>query len=494
MFKTIRNQKAVALKEIPELPFQQLRPEILALCGSGKRVVGFFGVKEENAIRVYTVLADDDEASILLASSVFDAGASYPCLTQEALQFAAFERELWEETGLIPEGHPWLKPVRYGHDRHDRAQTMESYPFYKMKGEQVHEVAVGPVHAGIIEPGHFRFMCAGEKIEHLEIQPGYQHRGVEALFLKAGKTYMPQLAESIAGDTTVGHSMAYCSLVESLSGTMVSRRANVIRAIGLELERAAVHTGDLAAISNDIAYLPGNSVFGDNRTTIINTSLLICGSRFGRGLIRPGGAAFDIGPDTAKQVVRNVDRAFSRIEEMCEKMFTSASVLSRLQHTGTVTHETAARAGLTGLAARASGVKIDVRADHPTGAYNNFTVRKQTMADGDVFARAYLRYMEIRQAVSLVKEMADNLPHGPLLEKTQQLLPSMMAVSMVEGWRGGIAHIGITGADGAMKRIKIKDPSFNNWIGLALAVRNNGISDFPLCNKSFDLSYCGNDL
>jgi Ni,Fe-hydrogenase III large subunit len=494
LFKTTKNLRPVKLSEIPVVVFRELRPLIIAHCKTGKRVIGFFGVKENNSTKVYTVLADDDSSAVHISSSIFENGAAYPCLTVSAPQFHMFERELYEETGLKPEGHPWLKPLRYGHDRYDKGGAMGSYPFFKVSGEDVHEVAVGPVHAGIIEPGHFRFMCAGEKIMHLEIQLGYQHRGVEKLFEVNGGKANPHLAESIAGDTVVGHGCAHSGLIESLALQEAPKRAQAIRAVALELERAAMHTGGLSALSNDIAYLLGNAVFGANRTTLINTSLLLCGSRFGRGLVRPGGTIFDISPDTASKIVENTQAAFANIEAMAEKMFTSASVLSRFQKTGIVTHEQAAAAGLTGFAARASGVGIDTREDHPHGAYKYFPVRKQGMADGDVFARAYLRYMEIRQSIELIKEMAENLPAGPVMSETGALEPASMAVSMTEGWRGGIVHIGITDAKGSIIKMKIKDPSFNNWYGLALAVRGNGISDFPLCNKSFDLSYCGNDL
>jgi Ni,Fe-hydrogenase III large subunit len=255
-----------------------------------------------------------------------------------------------------------------------------------------------------------------------------------------------------------------------------------------------MHTGGLAAISGDIAYLMGNAVFGANRTTLINTSLLICGSRFGRGLVRPGGVLFDIDADTAKKAKENILKAYENIRAMAEEMFSAASVMSRLQQTGIVDRETAVKAGLTGFAARASGIAIDSRTDHPYGAYNYFPVRKMTMETGDVFARAYLRYMEIYQSVDFLAEVLSNLPSGPVMRDAGTPAPDSFVVSIAEGWRGAITHTAITDSKGNIRRYKVKDPSFNNWYGLALAVRGNGISDFPLVNKSFDLSYCGNDL
>jgi Ni,Fe-hydrogenase III large subunit len=491
-FKLTKNNRPAALKSVPELSIEEFSRGLISECTAGKRVLGFFGMKEAaDKTRIFATLADDESSAILLSSARFDNVKNYPALTPNAPMFHIFEREFYEETGISPAGHPWLKPVRFPAGSADK---MEEYPFFKVSGREIHEVAVGPVHAGIIEPGHFRFQCAGEAVKHLEIQLGYQHRGVEALFDNCKRRDMIHLAESVCGDTVVGHATAYASLIESLSGTQVTRKAYVIRAIALELERVAMHTAGLGAIAGDIAYLMGNAVFGANRTKIINTSLLICGSRSGHGLVRTGGVAFDIDEVKAKQIKENINEAYARIREMAEEMFTSPSVLSRLQQTGVVSKRDAIKTGMTGFAARASGVAVDSREDHPSGAYIHFPVRKEVLESGDCFARAYLRYMEISQSVKLINEMCDNIPAGEIMAKKNIMEPDSMCVSLVEGWRGGIVHIGITGNDGSLKKTKVKDPSFNNWYGLALAMRNNGISDFPVCNKSFDLSYCGNDL
>jgi Ni,Fe-hydrogenase III large subunit len=491
-FKLTKNNRPAELKGLPELSIGELSRAVVTECAAGKRVLGFFGMNEAaDKMRLFAALADDESSSILLSSACFDNVKNYPSLTPDAPMFHMFEREFYEQTGIRPDAHPWLKPVRYPSVSGGK---MEDYPFFTPTGREMHEVAVGPVHAGIIEPGHFRFQCAGENVKHLEIQLGYQHRGVEALFDGCGGRDMIHLAESVCGDTVVGHATAYASLLESLSGTQVTRKAYVIRAIALELERVAMHTAGLGAIAGDIAYLMGNAVFGANRTKIINTSLLICGSRSGRGLVRTGGVVYDIDALKAKQIRQNVNEAYDRIREMAEEMFSSPSVLSRLQQTGVVSKRDAVKTGMTGFAARASGVAVDSREDHPSGAYIHFPVRKEVLESGDCFARAYLRYMEINQSIKLVNEMCDNIPSGEILAEKSIMAPDSICVSIVEGWRGGIVYTGITDKNGSLKKIKIKDPSFNNWYGLALAMRNNGISDFPVCNKSFDLSYCGNDL
>jgi len=365
-----------------------------------------------------------------------------------------------------------------------------------MNGEEVHEVGVGPVHAGIIEPGHFRFSCHGERIYHLEIELGFQHRGIKDLFIKNkhNPLYLLKLAESIAGDTVIGHAGTFARAMESLAGLNVSRQAMIIRTIALELERIGIHLGDLAALSNDVAYLTGNSVLSALRTKVINTTMTICGNRFGRGLISLGGVNNDIDLDLKDKIYNTINKLEDEFNLAAEVLFSSASVLARFEKAGTVLKETAQEIGMVGPAARASGIAIDVRSDHPYGGFSYFPVHKLTLNSGDVFARAYIRYIEITQSIRIIKEQLAALGEGELSRLLGKLQPESFVISLAEGWRGEISHAVITDGNGLLKRYKIKDPSFNNWLALALAVRKNGISDFPMCNKSFNLSYCGFDL
>lgn len=490
-----KNNRPVRLKDIPEMTMEELRDQIVRCCREGRRVISFFGMPKGSMTRVFAVLADDEANRLYIASALIGKERHYRSITLEAPRFHIFEREFYEDTGIVPEGHPWLKGVRFSHDRAEREKIMEQYPFFTMAGEEVHEVAVGPIHAGIIEPGHFRFMCQGEDVHHLEIQLGYQHRGVERLMVERYRRSGIHIAESIAGDTVIGHATAYADAMEALAGVDLSRRAQSIRAIALEMERAAIHIGDLGAIANDVAYLLGNAVFGVTRTLVINTLLTLTGSRFGRGLVREGGVAFDFTPELIKGFTEKLDTVSRDVELMGEAMFEMASVLARLDHTGTVDFEAATNMGLVGPAGRASGVSLDVRTDHPFGIYRFYPVHKRTMQSGDVFARAYMRYIEIKQSIDFILEQLDSLADDkPLMVPLKKMPADSFVVSMTEGWRGEIVHCAITGEKGIIRRYKIKDPSLQNWYGLAYAVRNNGISDFPLCNKSFNLSYCGNDL
>ncbi|OGH95554.1 MAG: hypothetical protein A2039_08385 [Candidatus Melainabacteria bacterium GWA2_34_9] len=493
-----KNNQVISLNEIPILNINGLRNEIIKQYRTQKRVIGFFGCVEYSNIRLYVILADDKKSELLISSARFAAGEkSYPSITKDIPAFHLFEREFYEEFGIEPFGHPWLKPVRHSKNKFDKTQKIENYPFFKMEGEEVHEVAVGPIHAGIIEPGHFRFMCNGEKVYHLEIQLGYQHRGVEFLFENSNR-FMPHLAESITGDTVIGHTVAYSNAMEALINLKISDKSELIRVIALELERVAVHIGDLGAISNDIAYIMGSSVFGATRTLIINTLLSICGSRFGRGLIRVGGVTCDIDNKLAEIISTTLDKVLKDVERMTDTMFSSASVISRLEKTGTLSKEKAQGIGLVGISSRASGLSLDTRIDHPWGWYKNMFFDKEIIESGDVFARTSIRYKEIKQSIIIIKEILSQLQNHDndvLLIETKNSLPvNGMVISIVEGWRGEIVHVALTNNENGIFRYKIKDASFNNWYGLALSVRNNGISDFPLCNKSFNLSYCGNDL
>ena len=479
------NNKQINALDIPTTSLEEIKADFVAL---GHRLIGFFGKKEFDNIRLYVVLSDDKVGKLYVTSSLFTPEMkSYESFTQNYSQFHIFEREFYEEFGIEPLNHPWLKPLR---------ENQEKYPFFEMRGDEVHQVAVGPIHAGVIEPGHFRFMCHGEKVYDLEIMLGYQHRGVEDIFLKNNR-YNNRLAESICGDSVIAYNMAYSQLMETLSNTKISNRAQLIRRIALEMERIAVHIGDMGAIAGDIAYQMGASIFGVTRTLVINTMLEISGSRFGRGLIDVGGVNCDISEELSAKIVTMLDGVAETVDRTTKVMLESPTVISRLERTGVVSLETAKSLGAVGMAARASGVDLDSRFDLNDKWYTSLDVVKPFKATGDVYSRFKLRYKEIKQSIKIVKKMLKRLidfSDGISVTPSQNLLSNSFAISIVEGWRGEVVHIALTGVNGELLRYKIKDPSFNNWYMLAMAVRNNGISDFPLCNKSFNLSYCGNDL
>ena len=502
----IKNNTKVNLNDIPTLDIDDLRNEIISLVTIDKmRPIAFFGKDwGRGQVKLFVALADDGqnkpaaasdkEGGFYITSSIFHAGIkSYECLTNIIPSFHNFEREFFEEFKIEPLNHPWLKPLRKMGD------GKTNYPFFKMEGDEIHEVAVGPIHAGIIEPGHFRFMCNGENVYHLEIALGYQHKGVENLMVQAPSN---QLIESIAGDSVIAYSLAYSNIMETVKGISVSNKAQLIRKMALEMERAAIHIGDLGAISGDIAYLMGASVFGATRTLVINTMLEFSGSRFGRGLITLGGVNFDIEEEKIKRALKTLDKVESDVTRMVKTMLKNSTVMSRLEKTGTISTERAQELGLVGIAARASGVNLDSRFDYPDKWIKELNFKKEKFeGTGDVNSRFQLRYKEIIDSISMVRKIFEKLKefkNEPVNSGYEVLSKEnskdSFAISVVEGWRGEVVHIAMTDNSGNLTRYKIKDPSFNNWYGLALAVRNNGVSDFPLCNKSYNLSYSGFDL
>jgi len=353
---------------------------------------------------------------------------------------------------------------------------------------------VGPVHAGIIEPGHFRFQCHGEHVFHLEISLGYQHRGVERSVVGGPDNRTIHVMETVAGDTTIGHTSAYCQALEALSGCQVPLRAEVLRGVALELERLANHVGDLGALAGDVGYLPTASYCGRIRGDFLNLTALLCGSRFGRSLVRPGGVGFDVEESRRIDFLARLENAYHDVTVAANLLWDSSSVQARFENVGTVSAETADAIGLVGPAARASGRDADVRRDFPGGIFRFAQLPISTWSTGDVFARAYVRWLEIKRSAAFIRNQMTRLPAGPVRKEMGPLQPDCLVVSMIEGWRGEICHVALTDSRGRFARYKIVDPSFHNWTGLALALREQQISDFPLCNKSFNLSYCGHDL
>lgn len=495
-----QNGSALPRREIPEHGGDRFAEALLAALSGGWRVVSYFGVPEAASLRLYCLLSYKTHGTLGVMSTEVT-GRNFPSLTPLAPQLHLFEREMAEQFDLVFDGHPWPKPVRFQRPFASPPGVLPTLPervgvmdFYRVAGDEVHEVAVGPVHAGIIEPGHFRFQCFGEEVLHLEISLGYQHRGIEQMVLGRPCDRTLKCMETVAGDTTIGHGTAYAMVVEALSGARVPARAQAIRGIALELERLANHTGDLGAIAGDVGYLPTASFCGRIRGDFLNLSAELCGSRFGRGLLLPGGVSFDVGGELALRLRKRIAVAREEVANAVELLWDSPSVMARLEGTGAVSEKDALELGLVGPAARGSGLNRDIRRDHPFGIYSMSQLPVQTAKSGDVYARTLVRWLEIVKSLDFIEEQLAQLPGVAIQYPVGQVGGELMAVALTEGWRGEICHVALTDARGQFRRYKITDPSFHNWSGLAMALRGGQISDFPLCNKSFNLSYCGFDL
>ncbi len=497
---SLYNCQAVDIRRIPVVGINEFRNFVIEAAKSGKRIASLFASPSSpQQVRLFAVLADDNAGNLLVLSS--DVLDKYPSLTPDCPQAHLFEREIAEQWGVIPQRHPWLKPVRFHHSYSTGRDNKKEEPvipsvmdFFKVEGDEIHEVAVGPVHAGIIEPGHFRFQCFGENVLNLEISLGYQHRGIERALIGGPDKRTLHYMQTLAGDTTTGHTTAYCQLMESLSGNNISPRAQSLRGIAMELERLANHTGDLGALAGDIGYLPTSSFCGRIRGDFLNMTALICGNRFGRGQVIPGGAGFDIDKQHSDTLAEKLMHALKDINVAADLLWNTSSVMARFEETGVVQPEICKELGLVGVPARACGVEIDCRFNFPAGIYCFSQIPISGWHTGDVFARAYVRWLEIQRSIDFINDQLNMLPEGQIVTNVKPALPGKFCVSMVEGWRGEICHVGLTGPDGRLSHYKIVDPSFHNWMGLSMAMRNQQVSDFPLCNKSFNLSYCGYDL
>jgi Ni,Fe-hydrogenase III large subunit len=318
---------------------------------------------------------------------------------------------------------------------------------------------------------------------------------VENLLYNVQAKRLPILAESIAGDTAIGHSLCMAQAVEALTQVKPDKGAQIIRSIALELERLANHIGDLGALSGDVAFLPPANYFGRIRGDFLNLSLLICGNRFGKGLVRPGGVRFSLSDDIRKTLDERLKELKPQVEHVLDLLFAASTVRARFEDCGNVSHKDAEHLGLVGPAGRASGISYDVRRCFPTEHYGQIDIPENKKPSGDVYARARVRYDEVLQSIKIIQSLIDTPVETNIVEDVNYNLPaSSFVVTINEAWRGEVSHALLTDKNGKILRYKVKDPSFHNWNGLAMSLRDTGISDFPLNNKSFNLSYCGFDL
>ena len=416
-----------------------------------------------------------------------------------------FEREIYDLFGIVAEGHPDPRPlVRHGFWPADYfplrkdavwrefADDGRAFPFTEVGGEGVYEIPVGPVHAGVIEPGHFRFSVVGETIIDMKSRLYFTHKGTEKLFEGREPGGGVELAERVSGDTTIGHSLAFCQALEAAVGTRVPARARWLRVILLEMERLYNHVGDFGMIANDTGYAVAHSHCFRMRERLLRLNKRLTGNRLLRGGVVPGGVGHDL--PAGLDLPGELEAVLRDFEDIVGLALENTLVMDRLEGTGRLATRTARDHGVLGYIARASGIDADVRRDHPFAAYGDLEVRVPVFESGDVKARTLVRIEEARESVRLIREAVTRLPAGSLAAPLGPLPPFQPAFGLVEGWRGAILHWVMADAAGRLDRVKIMDPSFLNWRPLSYALLKNIVPDFPLCNKSFNQSYSGNDL
>jgi Ni,Fe-hydrogenase III large subunit/Ni,Fe-hydrogenase III component G len=433
---------------------------------------------------------------------------SFPSLTKKYVPAYRFERQMQSLMGVIPKGHPdtrpWIKHEDWPADAWPLRKSFKvstklprvagEYRWIRAEGEGVYEIPVGPVHAGIIEPGHFRFQAVGEDIINLEEKLGYVHKGVEKRFESLSWTEASRLAARISGDTTVAHSLTYCRALEVLTDCIVSDRAHWLRALMLERERIANHLGDLGAICNDVAFAFLLYQFHRLKERILRTNLKIFGHRFMMDRAVPGGVATDITAEGIRDILAEMDWLEKEFQRLVTIYDGNSSVEDRVRDTGILRPEQARDLCVVGFVARASGLNLDCRIHHPFPPYDKIPVTIPVLVSGDVHSRAWVRVEEIRDSIRIIREILKSLPSGKIMSQPGSPLPDRSGFAAVEGWRGEIIYWLQAGPKGEINRAMVRDPSSVNWLALEQCIHGNIVPDFPVCNKSFNQSYSGNDL
>lgn len=467
--------------------------------------------KESGCFKIWYIFGVPKENIFLIPYIELQDTLEFPSVALLCPEAFHYENKIQTFFGLTPIGHPdirqvilhenWPKdifPLRKDIDLSIRPRDAHGiYQFHQVEGEGIYEIPVGPIHAGIIEPGHFRFSVAGETIMLLEPRLGFTHKGSEKLFEHLPLADMVRLSEKISGDSSFSHSLAFCQAVEKLSGKEPPERARYLRVIYAELERLANHIGDIGAIMVDTGFNFGGAQGARLREMVMRINERLTGSRFLRGVNVIGGVKKDITKDEVETLSRDLDMIAKDFSEVIAIAEHTSSLIDRLQDTGTLSYIVAQDCGVTGVAAKAAGVQKDARIDFPYASYGTlFPGNIETATTGDVYARFSVRIKEVAASLRIIERAMRDISDGPIRSSldTITLEKNSCSVGIVEGWRGEIVYFLTTDSNGNIARVAPRDPSFLNWTVLGIVGVNNVVPDFPLINKSFNLSYSGNDL
>ena len=445
---------------------------------------------------------------IVLNTRIHQSAGSFISIADRVHAAALYEREIQDLFGLIPIGHPdprplvfhgnWPdghNPLRKDYDKNNKPAFADGISsFRSIAGEGVYEIPVGPVHAGIIEPGHFRFSLAGEPIQNLEAQLYFTHKGIEKLSEGMSFERCFYLSERISGDETFTNSLAYCMAIEQIAGVQIPQRAESLRVLFAELERLTCHMGDLVGICLDVAYGFGAFQFRLLRNWCYQLAELLCGSRFLRSVNVPGGVRNDKVTGNEAEIAKRLSDLKRELDDTADIIRRQTMLTDRIENTGVLSEKIAFDLHAVGPAARASGLSNDVRKSLPYAAYSQLDFEIPVFTGGDVSCRMHVKLEECYQSIHLMNQVIEALPEGPTSVKIERLPAGQSAFGITESPRGENVHWVMTAEDGTIARYKVRTPSFCNWPVLCYAVQGNIVPDFPLINKSFNLSYAGNDL
>jgi Ni,Fe-hydrogenase III large subunit/Ni,Fe-hydrogenase III component G len=473
----------------------------------GGRLQSLWASRDRDGQTQVRVAYTADQGVLVLSLPLPDGKASYPGIEQWFPSASRMQRAVADLSGLRstdPDTRPWLRHAAWPESFHPLIEShtqpspsmpvADGYAFIPVEGDGVHEIPVGPVHAGIIEPGHFRFSVVGEKVLRLEERLGYVHKGIERRFTEFSLLDGHRLAARISGDSAVAFSWAYCQALEGMVAAQLSDRALHLRALALELERLANHLGDLGAIANDAGFSFGLSQFSRLKEQLLRATEQALGQRYLMDFVVPGGTRVDLSSAGARLLVDSIVSIAPEVKTLRAIYDDHAGLRDRFVGAGVVTPTLAAQLGLTGLAGRASGQAFDLRCDLPCEPYSHLLPIKIVQSEGDVAARVAVRFGEVTESVRLVQQLLWELPAGPHQATISVPDEGAQGVGMMEGWRGPVFLALDAGMDGMIRRCHPHDPSWQNWPVIEHATIDNIVPDFPLINKSFNLSYSGHDL
>ncbi|MHB1585518.1 MAG: hydrogenase large subunit [Acidiferrobacteraceae bacterium] len=499
---------AVPVRLISVRP-DQLRPLCSAIDEAGGFIHALWASDRRKTVGGFLlrVALQDDIGLVVIELPLSGVTPQFPSIADLFPAAGRMERAAYDLLGVRAEGgdrRPWVRHAAWPDDcfplRHDcdpenaRPAADEHYPFVRVTGDGVHEIAVGPVHAGTIEPGHFRFSVVGEKVLHIEERLGYAHKGIEKRFAMLPAFEAHHLAARVSGDSAVAFSWAYCMALEMICGITPPARAAWLRALYLERERIANHLGDLGALGNDAGFGIALAQFSRLKEDLLRVNQGAFGARYLMDAVVPGGVAHDLDESQRQILLETIPGIESELNTLSDIYDDHAGLQDRFSGTGCVSPTLARQLGLIGLAGRASGQTWDARCDPAYVPYDAFDVRMAGSLDGDVAGRVSVRFQEVFESLRLSRILLEQLPSTPCLGALPTVAPGGFGVGLVEGWRGPVLVALETDDHGGIVRCYPHDPSWQNWPVIEHAMMGNIVPDFPLINKSFNLSYSGQDL